>query len=215
MTARARKAHKIVQGLEEALDHARATNEGMPDHDGGVPSDANRLPADGEWHWVKPKVTVNEETQRRSDVVGAMKEERSLPKLPVTPVSKPLSPYTDQTIDEAKMRECMTTCAQMVVDGFIQAAKIVVRLPDALADISARADAHEWNPVGDGTPLGAWLETKVQTGPNSWEGGTNTCMCRVMSIGDKPEWIEKKGGRTTVTHSTFLAPTHWRWPLEA
>ena len=64
-----------------------------------------------------------------------------------------------------------------------------------------------WSPVGDGTPLGAWLETK-----RDGEAGTNTCMGRVLCIGDDVEWIEREGGRTTVTHHSMAAPTHWRWP---
>lgn len=64
-----------------------------------------------------------------------------------------------------------------------------------------------WNPVGNGTPLNALLETK-----RDGEAGTNICFCRTMSIGDEPEWVEHATGVTTVTHSTFAAPTHWRWP---
>ena len=66
---------------------------------------------------------------------------------------------------------------------------------------------RDWNLVGDGTPVGAWLETKREG-----EEGENICMCRIVSLGDEPEWIEKNGGRTTVTHHSFAAPTHWRWP---
>jgi hypothetical protein len=33
-----------------------------------------------------------------------------------------------------------------------------------------------------------------------------------LSIGDDVEWIEREGGRTTVTHHSMAAPTHWRWP---
>lgn len=78
-------------------------------------------------------------------------------------------------------------------------------------------DGSYWNPIGPGTPLGAWLETK-----RVGEDGTNVCMGRILCIGDDVEWCEKAhrssasdnliGGRTTVTHSTFLPPTHWRWP---
>jgi hypothetical protein len=66
---------------------------------------------------------------------------------------------------------------------------------------------REWQEVGPGTPLHAWLETKREG-----ERGVNLCTCRILCIGDEPEWIEKTSGRTTVTHSTFAAPTHWRWP---
>lgn len=78
-------------------------------------------------------------------------------------------------------------------------------------------DGLFWNPVGAGTPLGAWLETK-----RAGESGTNVCMGRIPCIGDDVEWCEREyrseitdqliAGRTTVTHSTFLPPTHWRWP---
>ena len=71
----------------------------------------------------------------------------------------------------------------------------------------SRQEPSEWSPVGDGTPLNAWLETK-----RDGEKGTNICYCRLLSIGDEPEWVEREGGRTTVTHHTFAAPTHWRWP---
>lgn len=76
---------------------------------------------------------------------------------------------------------------------------------------------REWNEVGIGTPLNAWLETMREG-----ESGTNVCFCRIVSIGDEPEWIERSKespitgapmqGRTTVTHHSFAAPTHWRWP---
>lgn len=78
---------------------------------------------------------------------------------------------------------------------------------------------REWNEVGEGTPLHAWLETK-----RDGESGTNVCFARILCIGDDVEWIEKEResevtgapvpGRTTVTHSTFLPPTHWRWPAD-
>lgn len=64
----------------------------------------------------------------------------------------------------------------------------------------------EWNKVADGTPLNCWLETKREG-----EKGTNICRIRIMALGDEPEWIEKATGRTTVTHHSFAAPTHWRW----
>ena len=63
-----------------------------------------------------------------------------------------------------------------------------------------------WHPIGLGTPLNAWLETKREG-----EEGTNLCIGRITAIGEEPEWIEKSG-RTTVTHHSFVAPTHWRWP---
>lgn len=75
----------------------------------------------------------------------------------------------------------------------------------------------EWHKVGPGTPCGVFLQTKREGEP-----GTNFSMCRVVHLGDEPEWIEQDRrsditdelvlGRTTVTHHTFLPPTHWRWP---
>jgi hypothetical protein len=62
-----------------------------------------------------------------------------------------------------------------------------------------------WHEVGPGTPVGCWLETKREG-----EAGTNECFCRIMAIGDEPEWIDRDGA-TTVTHSTFAPPTHWRF----
>ncbi len=80
--------------------------------------------------------------------------------------------------------------------------------------------AEHWNLIGPGTPLGAWLETKREG-----ETGTNICMGRILCIGDDIEWCEQGyrsditdswvGGRTTITHSTFSPPTHWRWPILA
>lgn len=75
--------------------------------------------------------------------------------------------------------------------------------------------AEGWEEVGPGTPVGVTLETW-----RKGETGTNRCFCRILAIGDEPEWVEEPredhtgtpvSGRTTVTHSTFLPPTHWRW----
>src|SRR5690606_31138804 len=38
--------------------------------------------------------------------------------------------------------------------------------------------------------------------------------CRIMSIGDDPEWIDRAGYSTLVNPGTFAPPTHWRWPAE-
>jgi hypothetical protein len=70
-------------------------------------------------------------------------------------------------------------------------------------------DLEGWEKVGDGTPLNAWLETKLYG-----EEGHSESFCRLMSIGDEPEWIARDG-RTTVTHHSYAAPTHWRWPKVA
>ena len=48
------------------------------------------------------------------------------------------------------------------------------------------------------------------------EAGTNTCYPvnwpadEVAGISSWVEWVECGTGRTTVTHSTFLPPTHYR-----
>lgn len=77
-------------------------------------------------------------------------------------------------------------------------------------DEVAEPDPKEWHPVGDGTPLGAWLET---TDRPDEERNQNTCIARIIAIGEEVEWCEKgMPGRTTVTHTTFAPPTHWRWP---
>lgn len=53
-------------------------------------------------------------------------------------------------------------------------------------------------------PTGVWLKTKRFDEP-----GTNTCMLSVWEDGTR-EWIEKKTGVTTVTHHSFLPPTHFQ-----
>ena len=63
-----------------------------------------------------------------------------------------------------------------------------------------------WHPVGPGMPLHAWLETRREG-----EDGVNVCCARIMCLGDDVEWVEKESGRTTITHSTFAPPTHWRF----
>lgn len=67
------------------------------------------------------------------------------------------------------------------------------------------ADKPEWKPVSC-APFGVWLRTKRQG-----ENGENVCAKRRgPNPGDEPEWIEQPPhGRTTITHSTFLPPTHW------
>lgn len=79
-----------------------------------------------------------------------------------------------------------------------------------VARASARVSEWEhdrgWNVVGGGMPLNSWLETY-----RAGESKPNLTMCLLRCIGDEPEWVDRHG-RTTVTHSTFLPPTHWRWP---
>jgi hypothetical protein len=54
-----------------------------------------------------------------------------------------------------------------------------------------------WQPI-ETAPRGVFLRTKL-----FGEAGDNVS----MRLNDG-EWADKDG-RTTVTHSTFLAPTHW------
>jgi hypothetical protein len=63
-----------------------------------------------------------------------------------------------------------------------------------------------WNIVGPGTPYNMKLETY-----RAGEKTTGLSACRILSIGDEPEWIDCASGVTTVTHSTYAPPTHWRW----
>lgn len=60
-----------------------------------------------------------------------------------------------------------------------------------------------WRPERDAPP-GRWLITR-----RDGEDGTNRCHVRVWPGGDR-EWIDGDG-RTTVTHHSFAAPTHWRF----
>lgn len=59
----------------------------------------------------------------------------------------------------------------------------------------------EWQPIST-APEHVWLRT-LREG----EDGENVCMYRVWPDGEW-EWIDRDG-RTTITHHTFLAPTHW------
>lgn len=63
-----------------------------------------------------------------------------------------------------------------------------------------------WTPLAEGAPVGRWIETMREG-----EGGTNVCMATIYYIGEDPEWSEREGGRTTVTHHSFAPPTHWRF----
>ena len=64
-----------------------------------------------------------------------------------------------------------------------------------------------WMPA-ETAPHDIWLRTKREG-----EDGENRCFVRQWPNGDL-EWVERGvggyPGRTTVTHSTFLPPTHWK-----
>ncbi len=66
------------------------------------------------------------------------------------------------------------------------------------------AERIRWIPL---PPHDTWLRTRREG-----EEGENVC-CMLPSFNDE-EWIERDGGRTTVTHHSFAAPTHWQ-PLSS
>lgn len=58
-----------------------------------------------------------------------------------------------------------------------------------------------WSPEST-APTDRWVRTHREG-----EMGYNVCRLRVWPEGDR-EWIDRSG-RTTVTHGSFAAPTHW------
>lgn len=58
-----------------------------------------------------------------------------------------------------------------------------------------------WHPL---PPKDTWLRTRREG-----EDGENVCSAVYWPDGTV-EWVERDGGRTTVTHHSFAAPTHWR-----
>lgn len=164
----------------------------------------------GHTPWNDERATVTEFPDAvvdRSEIVSGMRQQRELPKGPSVDYAAATPPYPWQAVESAKMRSCLTECAQVIAEAIESAARIM-----ANGDNNHKDD-NPWHRVGPGTPIGTWLVTRRQTGPDTWEGGTNLCMCRVLTVGDDPEWIEQDGGRTTVTHTTFAPPTEWRWPV--
>ena len=87
---------------------------------------------------------------------------------------------------------------------------IAIRLAIRLLTLKEDAVEQPWNDV-DRTlpPSGVFVET-MRTG----ERLPNVCAWQWARLGTDIEWYErgKPGdpGRTTVTHSTFIPPTHWR-----
>lgn len=69
-----------------------------------------------------------------------------------------------------------------------------------------RGRAEEWQPISN-APEGVWLRTK-----RDGENGENVTRYRIWPGGEW-EWMDRDG-RTTVTHHSFAAPTHWQ-PLAA
>lgn len=112
--------------------------------------------------------------------------------------------------ENIKARVCLLECAKTVADAIVRAARIGAGDPDPedLTDSMFDEVESPWKAVGAGLPLNCWLETT-----RDGEGGRNLCKALIRTLGDPIEWIEfGPNGRTTVTHSTFAAPTHWRWP---
>ncbi len=71
----------------------------------------------------------------------------------------------------------------------------------------ARETEDPWRRVDEHDPPWGIVETRREG-----EEGTNLCY-RASPPGTPAgeiEWIELSTGRTTVTHTTFAAPTHWR-----
>lgn len=68
---------------------------------------------------------------------------------------------------------------------------------------AAASPTDGWMPAAC-APIWQWLRTKREG-----EDGENVCALRIWPDGER-EWVERDGGRTTVTHSTFLPPTHWQ-----
>ena len=66
---------------------------------------------------------------------------------------------------------------------------------------------NEWQPIST-APARKWIRTKL-TGEN----GTNVC-AKIVHDDGEVEWIERDGGRTTITHHSFAPPDLWK-PLEA
>lgn len=62
---------------------------------------------------------------------------------------------------------------------------------------------EDWRPIDSSTPVDRWIATKKEG-----EKGSNVCKVWPRP-GGEVEWCDVEG-RTTVTHHSFVAPTHWR-----
>lgn len=60
----------------------------------------------------------------------------------------------------------------------------------------------EWDTV-ESAPMHIWVKTRKEG-----EEGENTCFAHQLTDGEI-EWVALDG-RTTITHHSFAAPTHWR-----
>lgn len=89
--------------------------------------------------------------------------------------------------------------------------RIIEGLQEAVAVVKGEAEparVHhipQWEPIAT-APERKWVRTKLMG-----EKGSNICFYRICPDGEW-EWIDRDG-RTTITHSTFAAPSHWA-PLE-
>jgi hypothetical protein len=96
----------------------------------------------------------------------------------------------DRALDRAWWYEDACHCVQCTAEHEEE-------LKQTTAALTA-AERVRWQPVAP--PRNTWLRTKREG-----EDGENICM-----LGFEDEWIEKDGGRTTVTHHSFAAPTHYQ-----
>lgn len=219
--------HEVEQPTDPTKKETWFRVEG---HDAGIPSDANevlhgakvddferrwddivrRVPATEDIAGVLGRIGIDQKPTDRSTIVAEMQAQRSAPKGPFAP-----SPYTKESEDASKMRDRLTDCFTILAKAIEKVATAIVAgrdLPESPLEMPSVEPQNAWNPVGQGTPLNTWLET-TRLIVGGYHIDNNVCMCRILSIGDEPEWCEKHGGRTTVTHSTFAPPTHWRWPV--
>lgn len=88
-------------------------------------------------------------------------------------------------------------------------------LADALAErdeyrdmLATEIEANRWRSIADDglPPVNTWVLTKHE----NEQGGWNVCCWVGRANEDEVEWVEMKTGRTTVTHHSFAAPTHWK-----
>jgi hypothetical protein len=125
-------------------DENRASDDGMPHHDAGVPSDANQvlhgpfddLPGDPSPEMTKEEahpfykgVGLHDDgsvMKSRSDAVADMKAQRAILKGQMNQQS----PYTSQTAEASKMRECLSECAKVVAEAIVLGAKIIAGKDD-------------------------------------------------------------------------------------
>jgi hypothetical protein len=62
----------------------------------------------------------------------------------------------------------------------------------------------DWQPASE-APNNTWLRTKLEG-----EDGENVCALHIHPDGTR-EWVERHHGRTTITHNSFAAPSHFKY----